>query len=723
MAAPSGTRPRRTAILLVAALALLFQWPFYDRWASLMDEGHMLQFADIVADGGELYRDAPVYPLPGAFYLLAGVFRVAGASVLIARRLVLVEFALLCAFAFVFMRRLVPPAVAAASVGVLFVYRIWAFPHWQMYSYSSTALLCLAGGLVALARFLETGDRRLLCLAGLAAGLAAVTKQDYGAAGLVAMNLVLLVHVATVPPPETPRRAALFAWLDGPPLALGLLTAVHFWRQGLLAEMLRQTVFGHLTGIATFDYPGLPALRPLFTQDPRLRDAFAHVVYAPPILFTVDWPALRASWLYNATPAWDIGLKVFFYAPYLLVVAGAVRLWYLRAALRDPGRRTGVLQELTLYAVATALCLSLNRPRDYVHLSVVYWTFLLLGVVYAHRVVCGSRWRSALGIVLALGLALVAVPYTARLAWRLRTEHPALLAGPRGGIRVKPAEATVLAETVSYVQRRTGPADTVAVFPYFPLLSFLAERRGPDATSYVVWPVKPYPDRDQRIIDAMEAKRTPVVVYSFTQWVQFPRFQEYAPDIFAYLSERYALSAVFSPEAWGYVLGTLDRRAAPPAGTPVAVADAKLHIDTPGEAPRRLGRAEREAFMATGLWPFREAVALKPLTGGRRTVLTVPLAVPAGARLETAVAVHPDHWVAYPGSWVDFTVAIDGERVFAERLDPQREVRDRRWVEISVPLERWGGRTVPLELSVACERAEAETLEMAGFAVPRLVVP
>jgi hypothetical protein len=40
-----------------------------------------------------------------------------------------------------------------------------------------------------------------------------------------------------------------------------------------------------------------------------------------------------------------------------------------------------------------------------------------------------------------------------------------------------------------------------------------------------------------------------------------------------------------------------------------------------------------------------------------------------------------------------------------------------------VPLERWAGRTVRLELSVACERPEAETLEMAGFAVPRLVAP
>ena len=61
--------------LLVAAVTFAFQLPFFDRWFSVMDEGHMLQFSDIVANGGLLYRDATSYPLPGSFYLLALAFR------------------------------------------------------------------------------------------------------------------------------------------------------------------------------------------------------------------------------------------------------------------------------------------------------------------------------------------------------------------------------------------------------------------------------------------------------------------------------------------------------------------------------------------------------------------------------------------------------------------------------------------------------------------------
>ena len=54
---------------------LAVQLPFFDRWFSAMDEGHILYFAELIRRGGQLYRDASVYPLPGAFELLALVFQ------------------------------------------------------------------------------------------------------------------------------------------------------------------------------------------------------------------------------------------------------------------------------------------------------------------------------------------------------------------------------------------------------------------------------------------------------------------------------------------------------------------------------------------------------------------------------------------------------------------------------------------------------------------------
>ena len=39
----------------------------------------MVQFVDMVLKGGEFYRDATIYPLPGSFYFLVLVFKLFGA--------------------------------------------------------------------------------------------------------------------------------------------------------------------------------------------------------------------------------------------------------------------------------------------------------------------------------------------------------------------------------------------------------------------------------------------------------------------------------------------------------------------------------------------------------------------------------------------------------------------------------------------------------------------
>ena len=707
--------PGWPAVLAVAAVALAAQLPIYDRWVSFMDEGHILAFADILAKGGELYRDATLYPLPGAFYLLAGAFRTFGTSILVARGVVVVEFALFVAALFVLLRRLVSPRLALVGVALLLVYRIWAFPHWQMYSYSSTALCLIAVALVLCARFLTGGGTPWLAAAGVAAGLGLLCKQDYGVAMLLALNVVVLVAARTA---GRSWWSSLLA-LDGPPLVLGMALVLHYARQGLLLEMLRQTVVGHVVGLATFDYPSFPPLWPLLRQDPVLRDTYGHVVWVPPIIYTVDWEPARASWLYRETALWDTALKLFFYGPYLLVAAGVVRLWSMRAALRDRARRDRALVELAVLAVALAalLVISVNKPRDYVHMAILYWPFLVLLVAYGEAL--GRRAR-VLGALVAIAALVVAVPfvrYTARLARGLAVQHQTPLAAARGGIRVKPAEARVLDDAVAWMQATADPSESVAVLPYFPVLSFLADRRGPHRSSYVVWPVPDHPDRDRQIIAAMEAERTPAVLYSVTQWPQFPRFEQYAKPIVDYLVERFETERVFSPDPWGYILLGLRRRTAPPAGQLLPVESGRVVVVGPDGARRP---AAPETF-AIARWPFRDVMAIQPQAGGGRRELVVPLAVPPGSRLTTAAGVHPARWVGFPALTVTFRVHVDGETVAERTLDPQRNVADRGWIPIDVPLERYAGRTVELGFSTAAERPEAEALEMGGFALPRLV--
>ena len=381
------TRP--VAPVLVCAATLLFQWPFFDRFFSAMDEGHMLYYADLVARGGHLYRDATIYPLPGAFYLLALVFDVFEPSILLSRLVVVLEFSLFVALVFAWLRRLVAPGFAALGVGLLWAYRIWAFPHWQMYSYSSTALLLFAASTLLLVRYLENQRRGALALSGLVFGLGVSCKQDYGAAFLLASALTLLVHARS-------RREAT-AWplllltFLAPAAAVGAAFGLHFLLQGQLGLVVQLTVLNHFSGLSAYGYQAFPSLWPVFVQDPALRDHVGIHNLFPAIVEVVHGSAVRRAWWFRETPLYDTAIKLLVFGPRLLVALGALRLWRRRDALRDPERRPRAMGEVALLSVAASVVLlsALYRPQDYLHLAILYWPFLCLLAVYADAFVEG----------------------------------------------------------------------------------------------------------------------------------------------------------------------------------------------------------------------------------------------------------------------------------------------------------------------------------------------
>ncbi|UCE86778.1 MAG: hypothetical protein JSU66_03310, partial [Deltaproteobacteria bacterium] len=524
----------------------------------------------------------------------------------------------------------------------------------------------------------------------------------------------------------------LLAWLNAPALLVGALTAGYFASQGLLVEMLRQTAWNHLAGIASFEYSSLPPILPLFQQDPGLRDPYGVSVYAPAIVFTSDWTGVMKSPLFNETSLYEIGIKGFFYAPYAIAALGGVRLFRARRALREPARRVGYLCEFALHAFATLLLLSLNKPKDYVHMAILYWPFLCLLLVYGYALARARRALVPLMLAVLLVPAGPALGYTARLAWQLRAEHGAPLRSERGGIYVTASQAELVDGLVAYIQEHTEPDDPIAVFPYYPMVYFLADRRGPHPGSYLIWPVAEFEDRDRVIIEALEDTRTDLVIYHFTQWNQFPRVDAYAPELFGYLVDGFEIDRVFSETGWGYVFAALRRSAGPPQGDPIIDAgDAGLtvRIERPGEPPRLVEGEEREAAFRRERWPFRPVLALRPESGGGRTVVSVPLEVPEGGRLRTAVGVHPRFWFNYPSSSVTFSISVAAsgeaapEPLYSMTLDPHLRVSDRRWVEVDLPLDAFAGRSVALQFSASCQRPAGERFEMAGFGEPRLWVP
>jgi hypothetical protein len=718
--------------LLVATVAFAFQLPFFDRWFSVMDEGHMLQFSDIVADGGMLYRDATSYPLPGAFYLLALAFRVFEPSILLSRWIVVLEFTAFVVVLFLLIRRLVSPPYAAFCVALLLLYRVWAFPHWQMYSYSTTALLVLSSSLLALTRFLTTGDRRLLALAGLLFGLGVFCKQDYGAAMLLGVSLTLIVYARNGPRASRKPLLPLFGCFLLPAAAVGAAAGLHFWMQGQLGFVFQLTVLNHFIGLSTYDYQSFPSLFPLFQQDPALRSPVGLYNNLPAIVSTADGPAAMASALYTGTAFYDTAIKALIYGPNLLILGGAVRLWRLRSELSSLGERDRYLTEFALFAVAAtlALLITIYKPQDYLHLAVLYWAFLCLAVVYAHALLHGKRALTWLVALLLLAPAGAVVGYTGRLAWKLREMHSERVPGERAGIYAKPREARLLTELVEYIRANSSPGERVAAMPYFPIAQFLADRDGPHAASYIVWPFPEYPDRDQRIIDAMEETNTSLVIYNFTQFPNFPPVPEYAPQLFDYLVDHFEIDRVFNDAAFGYKLAGLRRQETHPRGRVLfgtAGDRGTLRVETPAGASREIPAGERSRWVEAGNWPFRPVLAVRPASLGRRSVLSLPVDVPAaGAVLQTAIGVHPDFWFRYPPSWVRFSIEVvsDGERrvLFTRSLDPHQVLEDRGWFDVDLSLDDYAGRTIALELATSTALPLGEDPLMGGWGAPTLLV-
>ena len=168
-----GWRDGLIALAIVAGV-LVLQLPFRLCAVSLVDEGAILQIAADVAQGHRLYTEAVHYAFPGVFYLTAAAFAVAGTSIETARMLAILLFALASGVVYLIARWSCGRRGALAVVTLFLVYRVWAYPHWQVLSYSTLALtLSLAATWIVgvKAMHLTTEDLRWRTRLGWARGL------------------------------------------------------------------------------------------------------------------------------------------------------------------------------------------------------------------------------------------------------------------------------------------------------------------------------------------------------------------------------------------------------------------------------------------------------------------------------------------------------------------------------------------------------------------------
>ncbi len=654
----------------VALAAVAIQLPIYDRHLALLDEGYLLALAEEIARGKLLYRDVYVdNPFPGAFYLVSAWLRVAGTSIWASRLLAVGAFAVFTTLLFRAARAVMPRAWALGFAGLLLCYRIWAFPHWQIVSYSSLSATFLAGAVV-----LVLGAHALG--AGACVGAAILCKQDYGLGVGAALGLAILLA-----PERTGkvRRALAFAGSAALVVAPALLS---FAAHGALRPFFDQTVVRPLRAAATSRYLGLPPLLPLLHQDAALRAGIGS--YFPAVLLTLAerWSAIHSGWLYRETAVWDVVLKLLFYAPFLVWAAAALR--WARGGLRD--------RHLVLLAYAGGFLLAFNRPRDWVHLMMVYPPVLLVGTT----LLAAAPARAA-RVLPSAALGLLAL-LSAELGRELRHAFDWPLASPRAGVLADAHNGPLLDELLAYIDAHAPPGAPVPVYPLQPMLEFLAGREGAGGV-HVIWPGQD-PARHERIIADLEARDVRLVIYSFSHYASLGSFRENAPRLFEYLARHYAIERVFAHEPFGPLWCALGRRPqGPPPGTALPGSDG----------------------LVPALWSFTPVLAERVGTPDAPVVARLPLDVPPEQpRLDFAYGIDPERWLEAPSGPFTFTVTVDGALVFRASVDPQRRLEDRAWRPASIDLAAHAGQRVTLAFAIAAASAPPRPDDLAGWAEPRL---
>ncbi len=183
------------AVVLVS-VAILYLQPGLSRWLNIYDEGLMVYGAVRVMDGQIPYRDFWAMYSPGQFYVLAGLFRLFGPSIMVERWWDVAVRAALACVVFFLARRLSswPAALLVWLLTLMWLeyFGFFGYPIFTGLLFIFLSCLALTEGLRAAAE--GRSDRRALALAGGLAGVAAWFRHDLAVYAIAAAALVLFAH-------------------------------------------------------------------------------------------------------------------------------------------------------------------------------------------------------------------------------------------------------------------------------------------------------------------------------------------------------------------------------------------------------------------------------------------------------------------------------------------------------------------------------------------------
>ncbi len=178
---PLGFARSRWGSAIATAVVVAFAYTLCRRAINLSDEGYLLSQVVDMLSGKILYRDMDAFVTPGIWFLLAGLFQFVEPSVLSSRILSIVGFLGTLLVGYRIVAGLSSRAWGWATVCLLMIFSVWAFPAWTTTFYSPISIFFALAALDRLLTWRTNQHGRELLFCGLLLGLSVLCKQNYGA--------------------------------------------------------------------------------------------------------------------------------------------------------------------------------------------------------------------------------------------------------------------------------------------------------------------------------------------------------------------------------------------------------------------------------------------------------------------------------------------------------------------------------------------------------------
>lgn len=553
--APAGGAGRRRgwlAPLALACAAVAVSLPLVRLWPPFPDEGAMLVGAVKLLRGGVFFREVDAFPLPGAWYLLAGAMAIFGQHLITARALEVAIYTGMVVVSFLAVRSAASSRVALLYGFSLIALKYWAWPIWTTYVYPDLAIALAMAGVLVFVRSLDRARPAMLGAAGFLFVASAWCKQTVGVyPGLVGLGLLLARSVLSARGAPAWSKRALRAGAEDPrpyaPVkwyALGGIAALamplaYFAAHGLAKEFAVNALVRPFTDYLPLS--GLPYTKMLKLWEfgsTSNRDLFPYIT---PMSCAIIYTHLDATgvWLSRQALATEaVSRAIFLVIPLAFGLGGALIVRSLRARAPSLPR---IAPALALYLLAAGIFFSAFPRADYPHVINVAPAWLAVLFVAGDLVGSGAnatrRRQRLTDTILALGVVAALVAGVVLLVLIYRSSPVSADLPGAGRVRSTLQQEQVGAIT-RYIRARTKPADPLFVLGHEAFYYFLCDRYSPWPFAQV-FPGQTGAGAGRELADAIERLRIRYVIKGDTRFPGLPPIESYAPSLMRYIGGHY----------------------------------------------------------------------------------------------------------------------------------------------------------------------------------------